>query len=236
VSGRRRRHEPVDDRVVPVCLEQDQDDRDHDQPDVIRLTSSRRGRGSWRPCRPPSPRGRSTRRPNAGRPPRCPRRASPSRGALPAARPCRVPAAFVPAVWDLLRCWFRFLVAAAFFAAAERSAFVCGIAYLLIRGSRNAPPEAPTSNRDNRTNAIVPNRAPRGSAAGIAPGNREAAIPPAGMGPALQRPGRSSPLWMRAQRPRARPRRGTRSLGPARCCPLAGRLSSPGSAPAGRSG
>jgi hypothetical protein len=70
--------------------------------------------------------------------------------ALPAARLCLVPAAFVPAVEDLLRCWFRFLVAAAFFAAAERSAFVCGIAYLLTSGVRKGLPEAPRSNRDKR--------------------------------------------------------------------------------------
>jgi hypothetical protein len=31
----------------------------------------------------------------------------------------------LPAVADFSRCWFRFLVAAAFFAAAWRSAFVC---------------------------------------------------------------------------------------------------------------
>jgi hypothetical protein len=37
---------------------------------------------------------------------------------------CRVDAAFLPDAADELRCWLRFLVAAAFFAAAERSAFV----------------------------------------------------------------------------------------------------------------
>jgi hypothetical protein len=38
---------------------------------------------------------------------------------------CRVEAAFLPAAVDDVLCWFRLRVAAAFFAAAERSAFVC---------------------------------------------------------------------------------------------------------------
>jgi hypothetical protein len=61
--------------------------------------------------------------------------------ALPSApaalRPCLVPAAFLPAVAELARCWLRFRVAAAFFAAAERSALVCGIAYLLCSGNES---------------------------------------------------------------------------------------------------
>jgi hypothetical protein len=49
--------------------------------------------------------------------------------AVPAAlRAWLVEAAFLPRVDDELRCWLRFLVAAAFFAAADRSAFVrCAI-------------------------------------------------------------------------------------------------------------
>src|SRR6185437_4705155 len=47
--------------------------------------------------------------------------------AVPAVRPWRVAAAFLPAVSDCAFCWLRLRVAAAFFAAAERSAFVCGI-------------------------------------------------------------------------------------------------------------
>jgi hypothetical protein len=39
--------------------------------------------------------------------------------------PCRVDAARLPPACELARCWLRFRVAAAFFAAAERSAFVC---------------------------------------------------------------------------------------------------------------
>jgi hypothetical protein len=43
--------------------------------------------------------------------------------------PCLVPAAFEPAVEDFARCWLRFLVAAAFFAAADLSALVrCAMA------------------------------------------------------------------------------------------------------------
>jgi hypothetical protein len=61
---------------------------------------------------------------------------------LPAALPCRVPAAFVPAAPARLRCWLRLRVAAAFFAAAERSAFVCGIATSLFGGVK-ALPDAP---------------------------------------------------------------------------------------------
>jgi hypothetical protein len=48
-----------------------------------------------------------------------------------------VPAAFLPAVAELARCWLRFRVAAAFFAAAERSALACGIAYLLCSGNES---------------------------------------------------------------------------------------------------
>jgi DNA polymerase-4 len=53
------------------------------------------------------------------------RRACPAASA--AVRPCRVPAAFLPADWDSVRCRLRCLVAAAFFAAADRSAFDCAI-------------------------------------------------------------------------------------------------------------
>jgi hypothetical protein len=46
---------------------------------------------------------------------------------------CRVPAAFFPAVADCALLRFRSRVAAAFFAAADRSALVCAITYLLLR-------------------------------------------------------------------------------------------------------
>jgi hypothetical protein len=63
---------------------------------------------------------------------------------------CRVEAAFFPVALDEVRCWFRFLVAAAFFAAAERSALVCATCppgSLVTRVYRPAsdgkPPAAP---------------------------------------------------------------------------------------------
>jgi hypothetical protein len=50
-------------------------------------------------------------------------RASPA--ASRASLACRVDAAFLPAAVDAVFCWLRLRVAAAFFAAADRSALVC---------------------------------------------------------------------------------------------------------------
>ena len=71
-----------------------------------------------------------------------------------ASRPCRVPAAFLPAVADRLRGWLRFLVAAAFFAAADLVAVVEAVvdvvaaaqhgdrgAVAAIEGGAAVPPE-----------------------------------------------------------------------------------------------
>jgi hypothetical protein len=56
-----------------------------------------------------------------------------SPAALAADLPWREEAAFLPDVCDDARCWLRFLVAAPFFAAAERSAFACATLLPLSR-------------------------------------------------------------------------------------------------------